>query len=79
MSRSEDSNELIKEGSEFGKEPKSVEATTKLKVATEPVSSGPPYVKPPWSGAPGQPYKLEVLKEGVIMSNFDVYDLSALD
>lgn len=51
---------------------------SKNKVALDPASSGIPYVKPAWSAPPGHPFKLEVLKEGVIVSNFDVYVLLAL-
>jgi hypothetical protein len=29
-------------------------------------------VIPAWSAPPGHPFKLEVLKEGVIVSSFDV-------
>lgn len=47
-------------------------------VALDPAFSGVPYVKPAWSAVPGHPFKLEVLKEGVIMSNFDVYALLSL-
>ncbi|KAG0559687.1 hypothetical protein KC19_10G123300 [Ceratodon purpureus] len=36
-----------------------------------------PYVKPAWSAPPGHPFKLEVLKEGVIVSNFDVSEKGA--
>lgn len=51
---------------------------SKSKLAIDPASSGVPYVKPAWSAPPGHPFKLEVLKEGVIVSNFDVYVFLAL-
>ena len=53
-----------------------VEAS-KTKVALDPASSGVPYVKPAWSARPGYPFKLEILKEGVIVNTLDVYDFLA--
>jgi hypothetical protein len=50
--------------------------TSKSKVALDLAPSGVPYVKPVWSAPPGYPCKLEVLKDGVIVSNFDVYVLA---
>ncbi|KAL3681305.1 hypothetical protein R1sor_024261 [Riccia sorocarpa] len=38
---------------------------------------GPPYVKPPWSAAPGHPFKLEVLKEGISLGVEDVSEKGA--
>jgi hypothetical protein len=52
--------------------------TSKNKVALDLAPFGVPYVKPAWSAPPGYPFKLEVLKDGVILSNFDVYVLLAL-
>jgi hypothetical protein len=46
---------------------------SKSKVVLDPASSGVPYVIPAWSAPPGYPFKLEVVKEGVIVSSFDVY------
>lgn len=67
---SQDVKEVKDEGTE-NVAGKVVEAP-KVKVAGEPISSGPPYTKPSWSAAPGCPFKLEVLKEGVVMGNYDV-------
>lgn len=48
------------------------------KASLEPASSGVPYVIPTWSAAPIHPFMLEVLKEGVILGNLDVYVLLAM-
>ncbi|XP_050380025.1 uncharacterized protein LOC126797437 [Argentina anserina] len=36
-----------------------------------------PYSIPPWSGAPCHPFQLEVLKDGAIVDQFDVYEKGA--
>ncbi|KAL2620656.1 hypothetical protein R1flu_000861 [Riccia fluitans] len=41
------------------------------------VATGPPYVKPSWSAAPGHPFTLEILRDGISLRVEDVSEKGA--
>jgi hypothetical protein len=55
------------------KEPATVPYKAETARANDKAPPGqPPYETPPWSAPPGQPFQLEVVKEGAVLAHLDV-------